>query len=399
MYNLTEMRENNKNITAIDLFAGSGGLSLGFSNAGIKVKTAIEIDQWASDTYAHNFTDHSVITKDIVGIEDDFFAQYAGVDIIMGGPPCQGFSIAASNRRDPNDKRNVLYREYLRAVKAIRPKVVIVENVKEIRGAKIEDGSSLLQDFVTQLERLGYFVEFSLLNAKNFGVPQDRIRFFMICTLTKKFDFESFIKRHGTYDGTIKPFLTLDDAISDLPVFSDGQTIPEDSVLNYTTGPKNEYQEKMRKNSELVYNHIPMRHTSRMIERFKHIQLGNPMASIPEIHSARSRGDSTNLSYKVYHQNHRRLDPSAPSRTITASFYSSFIHPTQNRNLTVREAARVQGYPDHFIFLGKRTTLSKKLLAKKGIHEDLHLDQFNQVGNSVSPILAKKIAEEIKLYI
>ena len=139
-----------------------------------------------------------------------------------------------------------------------------------------------------------------------------------------------------------------------------------------------------------------MRHTPRMIERFKHLIENESNSSLPRELSPRLRGNVEVVSEKKYDQNHRILDPLKPSPTITASFYSSFIHPYQPRNLTVREAARLQSFPDTFIFKGKRTTLSKKLLAKKGIIEDLHLDQFNQVGNSVPPLLAQYLAKTIK---
>lgn len=386
------------NPTVLDLFAGSGGLSLGFQQAGYSIVGALEIDKWASDTYAQNFKDHKVFTTDITQLEDSFFTKFKGVDVIVGGPPCQGFSIAASNRRVSGDKRNSLYKEYVRAVSLVRPKAFLVENVKEIRSAKLADGSLLLDDFKARLEQLGYEVGFSLINAKYFGVPQDRIRFFMIGTLKEPFDFNTLALRAND-SITAQHLLTISDAISDLPKFKDGQTIPEDSVLEYGSKPLNDYQKKLRTGSKAVFNHVPMRHTPRMIERFKHIEVGGDIKTLPEAHGARTRGDVNVLSKSLYHQNHRRLNPNTPSRTITASFYSSFIHPTQNRNLTVREAARIQGYPDWFIFTGKRTTLSKKLLTKKGIFEDLHLDQFNQVGNSVAPPLAYELAKALKPYV
>lgn len=138
-----------------------------------------------------------------------------------------------------------------------------------------------------------------------------------------------------------------------------------------------------------------MRHSDRIIERFSKISVGRNGECVPVEHYPRTRGESQNISGKIYSQNHRRLDPLLPSSTITASFYSSFIHPYQDRNLTAREAARIQGFPDTFHFFGKKTRLSHKLLKKKKIFEDVHLDQFNQVGNAVPPILAKKLAKAL----
>ena len=155
-------------------------------------------------------------------------------------------------------------------------------------------------------------------------------------------------------------------------------------------------RKKNRNGADMVYNHEPMRHTARVIERFKLIPINGNTQSVPSEFRNRKRGEVNELSAKVYHQNHRRLNPDVPCKTITASFYSSFVHPFQHRNITVREAARVQGFPDSFKFLGKRTTLSKKLLEKKGIFEDIHLDQFNQVGNAVSPPVAEAIGKYLK---
>ena len=382
-------------MTVLDLFAGCGGLSLGFQQAGYKISAAIEVDKWAAETYKENFETHRVYEHDLTSVGDSYFKQFRGASVVVGGPPCQGFSISASNRRKLNDARNDLYKEFVKAVDVIGPDAFVVENVKEILNAKLKDGKSLLQDFKSKLENLGYKVSYSIINAKYFGVPQDRIRFFMIGTRKEEFDFSSLPNENLSTEKLI----TLNEAISDLPKFKDGEKIQEDNVLKYSSKPLNKYQQKMRVGSNNIYNHIPMKHTHRLIERFKHIPIDGDMKNVPTNHSARERGNPTKISYRKYHQNHRRLNPDKPSKTITASFYSSFIHPFQNRNLTVREAARIQSFPDTFVFKGKRTTLSKKLLEKKGIFEDIHLDQFNQVGNAVPPILAKNIARSLKNYL
>nr|WP_299071489.1 DNA cytosine methyltransferase [uncultured Allomuricauda sp.] len=371
------------NYTFLDLFAGAGGASNGLERAGFKAIGAIEIDDWAADTYEFNHPNVKVLREDITNVNDKMLSQFKGVDLIIGGPPCQGFSIAASNRRDSNDPRNQLYRHYIRAVDKIRPKFFIVENVKELAKFKMEDSSLLLDDFVKRLEDLGYKVSYDLLNAKDFGAPQDRIRFFMIGALSEEID----IKAIEQYK---KPQRTLWDAISDLPVPKVGV-----DTMSYSKVADNDYQKISRKDSEFVFNHEPMRHTQRVIERFKLIPINGNTQNVPIEHRNRKRGKVEELSTKVYHQNHRRLNPDQPCKTITASFYSSFVHPYQHRNLTVREAARVQGFPDKFKFLGKRTTLSKKLLEKKGIFGDIHLDQFNQVGNAVSPLVAEALGQLI----
>ena len=162
--------------------------------------------------------------------------------------------------------------------------------------------------------------------------------------------------------------------------------------MEYTNESQNDYQRELRGNCSILSNHIPMQHTEKTIDKFKFLLSGSE-SEMPEELLPRVRSHTDTVSYSKYSQNHRIIDGNKVSPTITASFYSSFIHPTQPRNLTVREAARIQTFPDDFVFKGKKTTLSKKLLAKKGIVEELHLDQFNQVGNAVPPKMAEHLAE------
>lgn len=384
-----------KTLTAVDLFAGAGGLSLGFEMAGFDVPLAVEIDAWAAETYKYNRPKCCVVQSDITELSDAFFSDYRGVDVVMGGPPCQGFSISASNRRNTEDPRNFLYRQFLRVVSVIKPRMVLVENVKGFPIARLPDGRLLLEDFCESLANMGYSVDYKLLDTANFGVPQHRVRFF----LTGSLDGVPDVLGPMALQVQPIPFLdectyrTLWDSISDLPTVNPRE-LREDDVLAYDKPPSNDYQRQLRFGSNSVYNHIPMRHSARVIERFRCIPIGGNLTTAAGQHGARQRGNPSNFSGVVYDQNHRRPDPNKPSPTITASFYSSFIHPYEERNFTVREAARIQSFPDFYRFYGKRTTLSKKLLLRKGIHEDIHLDQFNQVGNSVPPILAEELAKK-----
>jgi len=235
-----------------------------------------------------------------------------------------------------------------------------------------------------------------LLNAADFGIPQSRVRLFLVAgtkgipdiNSSKSFGVESPLFSES------RPYYTSWDAISDLP-----SVIPrkykEEETLHYKKVPQNDYQRQLRSGSKIIYNHIPMRHTNKTIERFKLIPIKRGKTNITKEFSSRKRGDPNKFSKVIYDQNHRKLNPNKPSPTITASFYSSFIHSFEHRNLTVREAARIQSFPDVYRFYGKRTTLSNKLLAKKGIYEDMHLDQFNQVGNAVPPLLSKALAKSI----
>lgn len=371
----------------IDLFSGAGGLSYGFEQAGCIIDLAVEKDAWAVETYKANHCNTNILEADINVLDDEFFAQYKGkIDIVMGGPPCQGFSIAASNRRKVNDVRNVLYKQYLRAVKIVEPKVVLIENVKEIINYRLPDGTKIVDDIKRFFDALGYSYDYKILNCRNYGVPQDRKRFFFLAAKVKmNIDLEKMMEEFITDE------ISFFEAMSDLPAVRPKQ-YPEDSVLAYEANPQNKYQFRMRNNAVELYNHIPMQHTDKTIEKFEFLQK-NVGIDLPEALRPRVRGDLDTVSTSTYSQNHRIIDGNKVSPTITASFYSSFIHPTQPRNITVREAARMQSFPDTFVFKGKKTTLSKKLLAKKGIFEELHLDQFNQVGNAVPPVMAQHLAK------
>lgn len=379
-------------IKAIDLFAGAGGLSYGFEAKGYDIVLALEKDSWAIETYKANHRNLNCIEADITQIPDDFFVEYQGkVDVVMGGPPCQGFSIAASNRRKEGDERNFLYREFLRVVSVVKPKIVLLENVKEFGKYYLPDGRLLVDDVVSTLDSYGYRCSYSVVDVKDYGIPQDRRRFFLLGVKDKaqEVDLVTMLKEYHstTYN--------LGDAISDLPVVMPYQ-YKEGDVMPYTQEPQNDFQRLMRGNSTLVNNHIPMQHTPKTVEKFRFLLNNGSKDDLPDNLRSVVRGDTTRISNSKFSQNHRVMDATKIAPTITASFYSSFIHPSQPRNLTVREAARIQTFPDTFVFHGKRTTLSKKLLSRKGIVEDLHLDQFNQVGNAVPPMMASIMADICK---
>lgn len=374
----------------IDLFSGAGGLSYGFEQAGCEIKLAIEKDAWAVDTYKANHSNQNIIEADITALDDEYFAPYKGkIDIIMGGPPCQGFSIAASNRRKMDDSRNSLYRHFLRVVSIVEPAVVLIENVKEIVGYKLPDGTKIVEDIKKFFDNAGYGYDYGILNCRFYGIPQDRKRFFFVAVrreiLKDEIHLETLMEKYKL------PELSFNDAVSDLPIVRARQ-FAEDTVLDYDQSPHNHFQESMRIGSDCIYNHIPMQHTEKTVQKFEFLLAKNG-EDLPEELKPRVRSHTDIISDASYSQNHRIIDGRKVSPTITASFYSSFIHPSQPRNLTVREAARIQTFPDSFRFYGKKTTLSKKLLAKKGIYEELHLDQFNQVGNAVPPLMARHLAE------
>ena len=378
-----------KKFQVIDLFAGAGGLSLGFESKGFDIPLAIEKDSWAKDTYNLNHSNKNCIEADIASLPDSFFLPYNGkVNVVMGGPPCQGFSIAASNRRKKDDSRNFLYKEFLRVVSIVMPEIVLIENVREFSRYHLPEGGLLIDDIISTLRNINYTCSYSVVDIKDYGIPQDRKRTFLLAVqkdLKQEFDIMELLKPYK------EDPITLGQAIGDLPTVAPRQ-FNEGDIMDYTIEPQNAFQQQMRGDSQNVHNHIPMQHTPRMIEKFNFIIQNSNKEEIPEELKPRVRGDVNSISDRVFCQNSRVMDASKISPTITASFYSSFIHPNQPRNLTVREAARIQTFPDWFVFTGKKTTLSKKLLAKKGIVEDLHLDQFNQVGNAVPPKMAGHLA-------
>lgn len=377
-------------IRVIDLFAGAGGLSYGFEQAGCEISLAVEKDAWAVETYKLNHKNKNIVEGDINELSNVFFQPFKGkVDIVMGEPPCQGFSIAASNRRKQDDFRNILYKQYLRVVDVVDPKVVLIENVKEIVNYKLPDGTKIVEDIKKFLDEHEYVYDYKILNCRNYGIPQDRRRFFFVAIkkelVLDKLNIEKMMEKF------IVPEISFFDAMSDLPKVR-SKEYSEDTVLKYDKEPENDFQSRMRNDSQQIYNHIPMQHTDKTVQKFAFLLEKNG-EELPEYLKPRVRGNLEAISKSTYSQNHRIIDGEKVSPTITASFYSSFIHPNQPRNLTVREAARMQTFPDTFIFKGKKTTLSKKLLAKKGIYEELHLDQFNQVGNAVPPLMGQHLAE------
>lgn len=377
-----------KTYTILDLFAGAGGFSLGFEMAGnFKVIGAIEIDEWATETFKMNNPSTDVIMGDIQSIRDkELISKFKGVDIILGGPPCQGFSICNKNAGDPKDPKNSLFMEFLRAVKVLNPKVVIMENVPNLLKAHTQSKKPVIDIIVEELKKLGYNVEYTLLEAVKYGVPQIRKRLFVIGS--KKKLINSFPKEtHNPQN-----YLTVWEAISDLPEIDAREGAEE---MEYLKKPENNFQRLIRKNSNKIYNHLAMKHGKRTVERFESMKWGHSIKDVPENLRPYKRGEAGVISEKSYDQNNRRMHPHKPCHTIPASFYANFVHPFKNRNFTAREGARIQTFPDTYRFYGKPTVVSKKLLQREGRFNENYLCQYNQIGNAVPPLLAKHIALNI----
>lgn len=409
----TKERENpaaseKKTITAVDLFAGAGGFSLGFSMAGYKLGLSVEIDAWACDTLRHNHPGLKVIQGDITQLNDDSAIRALlpkSPDIIFGGPPCQGFSIAGPARKDPSDPRNSLFMNFVQWVGTLKPKVFVMENVKGLMARKNSSGENVIEIIKASFAAKGYHVEVWSLCAANYGVPQVRDRIFIVghkgssligppppthSLLLTSEDMELGL------DGTngLQPAITLWDAISDLPELGAGEGEEEQP---YQASAKTPFQKMVRKESTTIYNHVAMSHSKRLVERFRHIGSGQSISDVPTEHGPQRRNGKGELSAGGgYDQNNRRLFPHRPSHTIAASFYANFLHPFQHRNLTAREGARIQSFPDWYRFMGKKTVVSQKLLSREGRNDEKFLCQYNQVGNAVPPLLARAIASHLK---
>jgi DNA (cytosine-5)-methyltransferase 1 len=367
-------------MNCIDLFCGCGGMTLGFKWAGFNSIIASDIDENCGKTIEKNFPDTKFILGNISEVDKRVFDEIINnnqIEVITGGPPCQGFSLANKNRNKvEDDPRNKLFYDYVKFIKWYSPKAFVMENVKGL--LSMEKGK-VIQTIVEEFENagIGYNVEYKVLTSSDYGVPQKRERVILI-------GFRKDLKLFPEFPEEDKNIqITVDEAILDLPVIHAGQG---NENADYFSEPKNNYQKVMRKNSTKVFNHVAMKHTQRLIDRFEAIKPGENLINVWETHGAVKRGNPNEKSDIKFSQNNLRLMGNKPAPTIAASFQSNFIHPYLNRNFTAREGARFQSFPDDFIFEGMRTKMSWE----KG------LSQYQQIGNAVPPLMAKAVADKIK---
>lgn len=369
----------NKQYTSIDLFSGCGGMSLGFQMAGIHSILASDIDENCEKTFRRNFIDTPFLCKDIIQIQKDEIDKLInGIipDIIIGGPPCQGFSLANKNRNKvAEDPRNKLFYHFVKFINWYSPKAFVMENVK---GLLSMQNGKVIETIVNEFSSAGsgYNVAVKILKASDFGVPQQRERVIII----------GIRKDLNIFPSSPTPIYTepisVDMAISDLPQISAGEG---EDIMTYPMPPQNEYQIWMRQKSSVVRNHISMKHTKRIIERFHAIKCGQSLIDVWETHGSVKRGQPTEKSTIKFAQNNQRMFGDRPAPTIAASFQSNFIHPHLDRNLTAREGARLQSFPDDFVFEGMRTKMSW----------EHGLSQYQQIGNAVPVLLAYAIAKNL----
>lgn len=350
-------------MNVLDLFSGCGGISLGFKLAGFNISGGIDIDPDSIKTFQKNFPKSKAVCESLLEYSDDKILNDFGnkdIDVIVGGPPCQGFSSANRWNKENEDPRNKLFFEYLRFVELLKPKAVVIENV---RGILTRDKGYAKDRIENLLEDLGYKVNCKVLNASDYGVPQNRLRAFFVAInkeYKETFDFEQL---HP------KPKVTVHDAIGEL------YDLDKKPIEKLISKPQNEYLKYLRNEKQEIHNHEIKYPAQLTQERISHVPQGGNWADIPAELFPNNRNNRHSSAFK-------RLDEKACSVTIdTGNAHSNYFHPIYNRIPTVREAARIQSFKDDFIFEGSRTS------------------QYRQVGNAVPPLLAKAVADELLKYL
>ena len=365
-----------KDYKIIDLFSGAGGMSCGFSMAGFEITASLELVDKYSKTHDLNFPYCNSLNFDITKLSPEEFSNLTKIDkndpvIIIGGPPCQTFSTAGQSKiqsiskRDIKfDPRNYLFKSYFKYVEYFQPHAFVMENVPNLQ--KKYKGE-IFKDILNICSKLGYKVNYGVLDASHYGVPQKRYRLFIIGTKND----EAIKLPQPTH--LFKP-VTVKEAISDLPKIYDG--IRERHMPYSQNKDLTEFQKLMRNTDGTVDNNICRMSNDRAKKIFSHMKQGDKYMDLPpDIRKI--------LPFRedIFPDRLKRLKLDEPSWTILAHIGMDgyrYIHPTENRTLSVREAARIQSFPDSFVFTGNMR------------------EQYIQVGNSVPPLLAKAIAEEVK---
>lgn len=354
---------------AVDLFSGAGGLSLGFQRAGFNIVAWVEKDPYASQTLRTNHLKGACAIEPVIcqPIESVPYVEVnarmeqvgaKGADVLIGGPPCKGYSRSNKRTRTLENPLNSLYVHFLAFARQLKPRIVVMENVGDIL---LFAGGAVVAHIRNELASMGYLVQVETLNASRYGVPQVRNRTIIVAHQRGM----QFVYPEGK---ATEP-LTVWDAISDLPNVSNGNTEDE---LPYASRPVTQYQASMRNGHSLVSNNLVTRNSELVLERYAHIPQGGNWRNIPD-HLMHNYADKQRCHQWIY----RRLPENSPSVTITNFRKNMLIHPREDRGLSVREAARLQSFPDSYRFTG-------------GI-----LHQQQQVADAVPPLLAEAVAVEV----
>ena len=354
-----------KNNKVIDLFAGAGGFSIGFQKAGFDIVAAVEYDKQIAETYSYNHPSTKMYAKDIKQVVEEVDFSMYNANVIIGGPPCQGFSMAGARIRKNNfidDPRNYLFKYYFKIVQQVRPKLFILENVKGILTMeKGEIFNQIIELFSDENNFDGdrYYIHHMVVKAKEYGIPQQRERVFIIGSLNKKIDIDEYIEKTKSKVLRKYPYFfnstSVWDAISNLQ-----NEDKEGNIINLV--PTNQYQKFLSNEENITYNHIKPHHNSIATKRIKQINAGENWTKLKD-----------NIK-SVHSGAYGRLDKNSCAPTITTRFDTPsggrFIHPVEDRTLSPREGARIQSFPDSFKFLGNKTSV------------------YKQIGNAVPPKLA-----------
>lgn len=343
----------------LDLFCGCGGLSRGFIDAGFKVSLGVDFDDAALKTFAYNHGDAAVMKLDLFNLENveiikNFYDEHdLKVDVLVGGPPCQGFSVAGPRQID--DSRNVLYHAMVKTASILKPRVIVLENVPGL--VQLHNGL-IAEKIKSDFTNLGYKITYKILYAPDFGVPQIRKRVFFVALLDSK--------EYFTYPEPILDkdnYITCEEAIGDLPALID---IVGDKEQAYSDNYLTPYIIARRNGSKYILNHEGTIHDPKTKMFIAMVPEGKNYKSLPKEYEG---------IYK-YHEALTRYHSKKPSPTINTGHRSHF-HYKWNRIPTVRESARLQSFDDTFIFFGNKS------------------QQYRQVGNAVPPLLGKAIATQI----
>ena len=361
----------------IDLFSGCGGLSVGFEQAGYKIIKAVEFDEQISKTYQLNHKKTIMLNEDIKLIANNEYFKREEADVIIGGPPCQGFSMAGARIRHTNsfveDPRNYLFKHYLEVVKIVKPKMFIMENVKGILTMK---NGGIFKEIVSSFQNRKNFdgdyydIQYKVVKGIDCGIPQKRERVIIIGILNKHIDLEWAFKTAKTNIEKSTPFYfdktNVWDAISNLP------STTKDGIVKNPL-PITNYQKYLCCKSDNITGHFTPNHSQQAVLRMSKIKEGQNWEVLDD--KIRS----------VHSGSYGRLEKNGVCATITTRFDTPsggrFIHPVENRTLTIREAARIQSFPDDFVFLGTKSSMCR------------------QIGNAVPPKIAFYLAKVMEVLI
>lgn len=362
--------------STLSLFAGAGGCTLGFNRADFNVKLGVDLDTDAVSTYERNFPEIDAVEKDISETTSEWLLDRLNLepgelDFLIGGPPCQGFSSAGNGFWD--DPRNQLLKHYIRLLEEIQPKWFLMENVEGLLTAQ---ESRYITEAARKFVDAGYKIRIHKLYSHWYGLPQKRKRVFIVGN-SGGVNFEFPNPTHHGISAISSP-RSIIDAISDLPDPAKDESKP----LEYSKPPENDYQESLR--AEAVTDHYHTGVSGILRERIEYLEPGQSMQDLPEElqHDSFDRRSSRRVMDGTPTEKRggapsglKRLRPDEPSLTITGGSHSEFVHPTQDRFLTLRECARIQSFPDWFEFSGTKTSKQQ------------------QIGNAIPPLIAEKLAE------